>query len=79
MVLGHQTPTLTHFLTARRIDTRHIALLVTKTIPLLRRMRVFVFCRRAFHVLALELHFLKTHKSFLFSHETHLGPLAERR
>jgi hypothetical protein len=35
-------PSLPHFLTARRIATRHIAPLVTRTIPLLRRMETLI-------------------------------------
>jgi hypothetical protein len=42
MILGHEAPTLPHFLTARRIATRHIAPLVTRTIPLLRRMETLI-------------------------------------
>ena len=42
MVLGHETPTLPHFLTTRRIATRHIAVLATRTIPLLKRMETLI-------------------------------------
>jgi hypothetical protein len=42
MILGHETPTLPHFLTTRRIATRHIALLATRTIPLLERMETLI-------------------------------------
>jgi len=42
MILGHETPTLPHFLETRRIAIRHIALLATRTIPLLRRMETLI-------------------------------------
>jgi hypothetical protein len=38
MILGYEAPSFPYFLTTRRIATRHIALLATRTIPLLRRM-----------------------------------------
>jgi hypothetical protein len=42
MILGHETPTLPHFLTTRRIAIRHIALFATRTIPLLRCMETLI-------------------------------------
>ncbi len=42
MILGRETPTLPHFLTTRRIATRHIALLATRTIPILKRMETLI-------------------------------------
>ena len=42
MILGYEAPSLPHFLTTRRIATRHIALLATRTIPLLRRMETLI-------------------------------------
>jgi Exopolysaccharide synthesis, ExoD len=34
MILGYEAPSIPHLLTTRRIATRHIALLATRTIPL---------------------------------------------
>jgi hypothetical protein len=46
MILGRETPTLPHFLSTRRIATRHIAWLATRTIPLVRRMEALIRPRR---------------------------------
>lgn len=42
MILGYEAPSLPYFLTTRCIATRHIALLATRTIPLLRRMETLI-------------------------------------
>ncbi|MGA7882240.1 MAG: exopolysaccharide biosynthesis protein [Terrimicrobiaceae bacterium] len=42
MLLGRETPTLPRFLATRRIATRHIARLATRTIALFRRMEALI-------------------------------------
>jgi hypothetical protein len=42
MILGRETPNLPRFLSSRRIATRHLARLATRTIPLVRRMEALI-------------------------------------
>jgi hypothetical protein len=42
MILGRETPNLPRFLGTRRIATRHLARLATRTIPLVRRMEALI-------------------------------------
>jgi hypothetical protein len=42
MILGHESPTLPHFLAARSIPARHFARWVARAIPPFKRMEVFI-------------------------------------
>jgi hypothetical protein len=42
MILGRETPNLPRFLSSRRIATRHLARLATRTIPLVKRVEALI-------------------------------------
>jgi len=45
MVLGHERPSLPHFLAKRSIPTQRLSRLAVRSIPLLRRMEIFIHPR----------------------------------